>query len=191
MAFKAYREITGAGLQILRADASLFIFRNREVTIYMLIYVDHIIIASYSDSTVNKLMQQLTGEFAIKDLGTLNYFLGIEVKQQRDGLILSQKHYALDLLKIACMEKCRAISASMATTERLSREQGHSLNNEEQFRYRSTVGGLQYLTMTRHDLAFAVNRVSQFIQNPTDIPWSAVKLILRYVKGTVGFGLKI
>jgi len=82
----------------------------------------------------------------------------------------SQKHYALDLLKIACMEKCRAISASMATTERLSREQGHSLNNEEQFRYRSTVGGLQYLTMTRHDLAFAVNRVSQFIQNPTDIP---------------------
>ena len=71
----------------------------------MLIYVDHIIIASSSDSTVNKLMQQLTGEFAIKDLGTLNYFLGIEVKQQRDGLILSQKHYALDLLKIACMEK--------------------------------------------------------------------------------------
>jgi len=47
------------------------------------------------------------------------------------------------------------------------------------------------LTMARHDLAFAVNRVSQFIQNPTDIPWSAVKLILRYVKGTVGFGLKI
>ena len=73
MAFKAYREITGAGLQILRADASLFIFRNREVTVYMLIYVDHIIIASSSDSTVNKLMQQLTGEFAIKDLGTLNY----------------------------------------------------------------------------------------------------------------------
>ena len=136
----------------------------------MLIYVDHIIIANSSDSTVNKLMQQLTGEFAIKDLGTLNYFLGIEVKQQRDGLMLSQKHYALDLLKIACMEKCRAISASMATTERLSRQQGHSLNNEEQFRYRSTVGGLQYLTMTRPDLAFAVNRVSQFIQNPTDIP---------------------
>lgn len=59
------------------------------------------------------------------------------------------------------------------------------------FRYRSTVGALQYLTMTRPDISFAVNRVCQFMQAPTNVHWAVVKSILRYVKGTYSIGLKI
>lgn len=65
-----------------------------------------------------------------------------------------------------------------------------SLSNDEQFLYRSIVGGLQYLTITRPDLSFAINRVWQYIQAPTDAHWAAVKRILRFVKGTADQGLK-
>jgi histone deacetylase 1/2 len=73
----------------------------------------------------------------------------------------------------------------------LSREQGHVLGDEDAFQYRSTVGGLQYFTLTRHDISFAVNKVCQFLSKPTDAHWEAVKRILHYVKGTVQTGLSI
>lgn len=173
------------------ADASLFVFRQGGIIVYMLIYVDDIIIVSSSSTAADKLIQKLKVDFAVKDLGPLEYFLGIEVKQEKNGILLSQKRYALDLLKKANMGKCKAISTPMTATEKLFRDQGKSLTGEDQFRYRSIVGGLQYLTMTRPDLAFAVNRVCQYIQSPTDAHWAAVKRILRFVKGTVDHGLKI
>jgi histone deacetylase 1/2 len=173
------------------ADASLFVFREGGVIIYMLIYVDDIIIVSSSDKATDKLIQNMNEDFAVQDLGPLEYFLGIEVKPDSNGVLLSQKRYALDLLKKANMEKCKPISTPMSSSERLSKNHGILLSGEEQFRYRSVVGGLQYLTLTRPDLSFAVNKVCQFIQSPTDVHWVAVKRILRFVKGTVGFGLKI
>ena len=60
----------------------------------------------------------------------------------------------------------------------------------DSFRYRSVVGGPQYLTLTRPDISFAVNKVCQFLSQPTDVHWEAVKCILRYVKGTLHTGLK-
>lgn len=179
------------GFKASVADSSLFILKNRDITIYMLIYVDDIIIVSSSDQATESLIQNLKTDFAVKDLGDLKYFLGIEVKKTRDGLILSQRRYALNLLKKANMEKCKPMSTPMSSAERLLREQGIPLSTDEQFKYRSTVGALQYLTMTRPDLAFAVNKVCQYLHAPTDTHWGAVKRILRYVKGTLDFGVKI
>jgi hypothetical protein len=71
----------------------------------MLIYVDDIIIVSSSNSATDKLIQNLLEEFAVKDLGSLQYFLSIEVNQSKGGIVLSQKRYALDLLKRTNMEK--------------------------------------------------------------------------------------
>jgi hypothetical protein len=150
------------------ADASLFVFKQGGVSIYMLIYVDDIIIVSSSNSVTDKLIQNLTEEFAVKDLGRLEYFLGIEVKHSKKGILLSQKRYALDLLKKAKMDKCKTISTPMSSIEKFYRDQGVPLNEKEQFRYMSIIGGLQYLTLTRPDLSFSVNRVSQYIQSPTD-----------------------
>jgi hypothetical protein len=173
------------------ADASLFVFQQSGISIYMLIYVDDIIIVSSTNSTTDKLIQNLSEEFAVKDLCSLQYFLGIEVNQSERGIVLSQKRYALDLLKRTNMEKCKAISTPMSATDKLLKNQGVALNEKEQFKYRSIVGGLQYLTLTRPDISFSVNRVSQYIQNPTDAHWSAVKRILRFIKGTAGYGLNI
>lgn len=157
----------------------------------MLIYVDDIIIVSSSSAATQKLIHQLTNEFAVKDLGRLEYFLGIEVKHETDGIVLSQRRYAQDLLQRANMQSCKSISAPMASGEKLSKDKGNTLTNNEQFLYRSIVGGLQYLRITRPDISFSVNRVCQFIQSPTDDHWAAVKRILRYIKGTIDQGLRI
>jgi hypothetical protein len=107
------------GFSTSAANASMFVFKQGTITVYMLIYVDDIIIASSSESATKKLIQQLTEEFAVKDLGELKYFLGIEVNKLRTSILLSQKRYVLDLLKRAGMDKCKPISTLMSATEKL------------------------------------------------------------------------
>jgi hypothetical protein len=79
----------------------------------------------------------------------------------------------------------------MASTDKLSSLDGTLLSAEESTRYRSIVDGLQYLTMTRPDLAFAVNKVCQFLFAPRCTHWAAMKRILRYVHGTLTYGLHL
>lgn len=157
----------------------------------MLVYVDDIIIASSCPTTIRRLLDQLAQSFPVKDLGPLRYFLGIEVASDSGGLSLTQKKYATDLLLRTHMENCKPVSTPMNVQEKLSRDVGEALNDEDAFVCRNIVGGLQYLTLTRPDISFAVNKVCQFLAQPTKVHWEAVKRILRYVKGTISSGLNI
>jgi histone deacetylase 1/2 len=172
------------------ADTSLFIFAHAGVVVYMLVYVDDIVLAGSSSVAVEKLVATLSGSFPIKDLGRLEYFLGIEVAYSSSGLVLSQHRYALDLLHRANMEQSRAVATPMSTSNKLTRDLGTPLGSEDAFKYRSLVGGLQYLTLTRPDLSFAVNKVCQYLSQPTTAHYEAVKRILRFVRGTVSTGLR-
>jgi hypothetical protein len=172
-----------------KADVSLFIYHTQAVTMFMLVYVDDIIVVSSTAAAADHLLSQLRMEFPVKDLGTLNFFLGIEVKPTQDGIVLAQKKYISDLLTRTNMLQAKGVSTPMATTEKLSRIDGTVLSSEDATKYRSVVGALQYLTLTRPDIFFSVNKVCQFLQNPTDVHWTAVKRILRYLKQTQFFGL--
>ena len=104
---------------------------------------------------------------------------------------LTQRKYALHLLHRANMENCKSTSTPLCATNKLAKDSGTPLSGDDAFRYRNMVGGLQYLTLTRPDIAFAVNKVCQYLAQPTDVHWEAVKRILRYVKGTMNTGLRI
>ena len=147
------------GFTSSEADTSLFILHHDDVTIYMLVYVDDIVIAGSSPAAVDRLVHVLAQAFPIKDLGRLDYFLGIQASYTPAGLRLTQHKYALDLLHRAHMEDCRPVPTPMSTSDKLFRDQGTRLSEDDSFRYRSLVGGLQYLTLTRPDISFAVNKV--------------------------------
>jgi histone deacetylase 1/2 len=157
----------------------------------MLVYVDDIVIVGSTPHAVDRLVASLSASFPIKDLGRLEYFLGLEASYNSGGMTLTQQKYALDLLHKVNMENCNATSTPLVTSERLARDTGTPLGADDSFRYRSVVGGLQYLTLTRPDISFAVNKVCQFLSQPTEVHWEAVKRILRYVKGTLHTGLHI
>lgn len=124
-------------------------------------------------------------------LGDLHYFLGIEVQRDEQSLLLTQDKYAQEILTRAGMMQCKPSSTPMSVSEKLSRYEGEPLSPEDSTRYRSIVGALQYLTLTRPDLAFSVNKVCQFLHASTTVDWTAVKRILRYVKYTLGLGLSL
>jgi hypothetical protein len=174
-----------------KTDTSLFIYKTKHLTMYVLIYVDDLIVVSSSNVATGCLLQQLDADFSIKDLGNLHYFLGIEVHQSASGLILSQQKYITDLLRKTHMTDCRPVATLMSNTDKVSRHNGTPLSASEATVFRSTVGALQYLMMTRPDIGFSVNRVCQFMQQPTDVHWTAVKRILRYLKYTIDDGLCI
>jgi hypothetical protein len=151
--------------------------------------VDDIIIIGSSTSVVSHLIAQLRDDFAVKDLGPLSYFLGIQVSHTSKGLFLSQKKYISDLLTRTNMMHSKGVSTPMLPKEKLSLHGGTPLSPDDTTRYRSVVGSLQYLSHTRPDISFSVNRVCQFLSNPTTEHWSVVKRILRYLHDTIDMGL--
>jgi hypothetical protein len=169
-----------------KVDSSLFLYHTAVVTMFLLIYVDDIIIVSSVPTAIDELLQLLSSDFAVKDLGTLHYFLGIEAIPVKDGLLLSQQCYIRDLLFKINMTEAKPVSSPMASSSTLSAYTGDPM--EDPTLYRSVVGSLQYLLLTL-SLAFAVSRVCQFMHRPTKLHWQAVKRILRYLKHTISHGL--
>jgi hypothetical protein len=174
-----------------KADISLFQYHKGSVTIFLLVYVDDIIIASSSSSAVEALLQDLKSDFTLKDLGPLSYFLGIEVKQTSDGICLSQDKYTTDLLKCVGMFSYKPSITPLSSTGKLSAHEGEVLSLEDATRYQSIVGALQYLTLTHPNISFSVNKVCQYLHSPITIHWTAVKIILHFLKHTLGICLHI
>jgi hypothetical protein len=172
-----------------QSDSSLFIYHHPTFTMYFLIYVDDIIITSSKTSAITELLTLLKSEFAIKDLGGLNFFLGIEVVPSFSGVLLTQQRYILDLLKRTNMATAKPVCSPMAPSTHLSLFEGEHFSDATL--YRSTVGALQYLSITRPDIAFTVNKLSQYMHQPTLLHWQAVKRLLRYLKHTITHGLHL
>ena len=170
-----------------KTDSSMFIHFGKSSTLIVLIYVDDIILTGSSSTQISSLNAKLNSVFALRDLGKLSYFLGIEVAYHDGSMTLSQSKYVSDLLHRTAMFDTKPAHTPGAVGKNLSKFDGDPLPDVTQ--YRSVVGALQYLTMTRPDIAFVVNKVCQFMQQPTSAHWFSVKRILRYLKGTLHDGL--
>jgi histone deacetylase 1/2 len=108
----------------------------------MLIYVDDIIVASSSQAATDALLQDLSKEFALKDLGVLHYFLGIEVSKVQNGIVLSQAKYAQDVLTRVGMTNCTSAPTPLSSSEKIIAQEGDMLGPEDSTKYRSMVGAL-------------------------------------------------
>ncbi|XP_022032104.1 uncharacterized mitochondrial protein AtMg00810-like [Helianthus annuus] len=135
---------------------------------------------------MTRFITSLHNKFAIKDLGTLNYFLGLEASSTTDGIFLCQSKYATEVLQRADLLDCKPVSTPLVVNESLT---ANGVLHPDPTLYRSLIGPLKYLTITRPDISYAVNHVSQFLQAPTITHFKYVKWILRYVKGPVSYGL--
>jgi hypothetical protein len=113
-------KLNSLGFRASKADTSLLFYNKGGVSIFMLIYVDDIVVVSSSDQAVDALLHDLGLSFVLKDLGELHYFLGIEVRKVSDGIILSQEKYAHDLLGRVNMKLCKSVDTPLSISEKLS-----------------------------------------------------------------------
>ncbi|KAL5540945.1 hypothetical protein UlMin_044921 [Ulmus minor] len=129
----------------------------------------------------------MTREFEMTDIGLMAFYLGIEVKQKEEEIFISQESYAREILKKFKMNDCKPISTPVECGIKLSKhDEGESVDPTF---FKSLVGSLRYLTCTRPDILFAVGLVSRYMENPTTTHFKTTKRILRYIKGTIDFGL--
>lgn len=160
-----------------KTDPSLFIFNSGGTLVYVLVYVNDIIITGNNQSTIYRVIHNLSSTFAIKDLGRFHYFLGIKVVHHQQNLVLSQQKYILDILQRSSLSNCKPVSSLMSSSHPLTINDSPPLLDRTI--YCQTVGALQYATLSRPDIAFVVNRVCQFMHAPMEDHWSAVKRILK------------
>ncbi|GKB88311.1 ribonuclease H-like domain-containing protein [Tanacetum coccineum] len=133
------------------------------------------------------IIASLHNEFAMTDLGSLNYFLGISAQRSAFGLFLSQSKFAKEILERAYMQNCNMYWTPVDIESKLS--DGNPVSDPTL--YRSLAGALQYLTFTRPDLSYAVQQVCLYMHDPRDLHFTALKRILRYVCGTLDYGLQL
>nr|GEW95946.1 hypothetical protein [Tanacetum cinerariifolium] len=140
-----------------KTNLFLFIYSHGDTLLYILVYVDDIIVTSNNKGTIDNIIYQLRSAFALKDLGSLNYFLGIEIVPHVPGILLSQKKYILELLQSVGLSNYNPVSSPMITSSSLSLDDSTAFSNP----------------------------VCQYMHAPTKNCWSAVEWILRYLHGTV------
>ncbi|MDV3183825.1 MAG: reverse transcriptase domain-containing protein [Sweet potato little leaf phytoplasma] len=171
-------------------------FENR-LPMYLLLYVDDMLLASSDKHEIRKLKNQLKCEFDMKELGAAKRILGIDIKRnRRQGILcLSQEAYSIKMLSKFNMYDSKSVPVPLGRHFKLSVAQSPSDDRQKadmaNIPYASAVGSLMYLMVcTRPDLAHAMSVVSRFMANPGKEHWQAVKWIMRYVKGTVSYGLE-
>uniref|UniRef100_A0A2N9HJK3 Integrase catalytic domain-containing protein n=1 Tax=Fagus sylvatica TaxID=28930 RepID=A0A2N9HJK3_FAGSY len=145
-----------------KADYSLFTRQDGSSFIALLVYVDDILIASSDAVAVQRLKLFLDAQFKLKDLGPVRYFLGLEIARSSQGISVSQRKYALEILEDARLLGCKPVKL---------------------------IGRLMYLTLTRPDIVFAVHKLSQFMEHPREPHYKAAQHILQYIKGAPSQGM--
>lgn len=145
------------------------------------------VITASSSHIFTKLIRSLGQTFPVKGLGKLSYVLDLEFDYLNTSLFITQWKYILDLLKKSKMTIANPISSPMSASDKLSKFNSPSFLDLTLFR--SIIGSLQYISLTRPDISFSINKVCQFMHDPKGSYWTVVKRVLRYLKSTINHGI--
>ena len=175
-----------------KGDPCLYVSTDRAETVIIAVYVDDILIAGKTDKRIVEVKAAIAAHFEVKDMGDLHYFLGVKVVQDlKAGTIwLGQPAYSENIIQQFNMQNAKTCRTPVNASLKLIKANEESTYVDQEL-YQSAVGKLLYLsTRTRPDIAFAVSTVAKYTANPTEQHWKAVKHILRYIAGTINFGLQ-
>jgi hypothetical protein len=179
--------LASIGFVEAKSDTSLFIYRRGDDTVFLLLYVDDIVLTASTADLLQRMIVALQREFTMKDLEPLHHFLDITAERRRHGLFLHQRKYAIDILERAGMSDCKPCSTPVDTQAKLSEDDGPPVADATS--YRSLTGALQYLTFSRPDIADAVQQVCLHMHTSREPHLTALKRILRYLRGSLDYGL--
>jgi Reverse transcriptase (RNA-dependent DNA polymerase) len=187
-------DLRGCGFSSLVNAESVFRGAMAGAVVYLLIYVDDILVVSASIQAAVLAKKSLGALYTVKDLGEVEYFLGVKVERERGRLNLSQESYIHSVLERYGMQDCKPVltpmvqsSDLMATSQRSEIEASRMVGVP----FREAIGSLLYLAIrTRPDISVAVSILSKHVQEPKPSHWEGVKRILRYLKGTASLGLR-
>ncbi|CAJ2646442.1 unnamed protein product [Trifolium pratense] len=171
--------------------------RNEKVILYLLLYVDDILMASSDKQEIQQLKEKLNGEFEMKDLGNAKRILGMDILRDRSKgeLFLSQHDYLKKVVERFRMTDSKVVNTPLGHHSNLSIKQCPQSEDErkkmESTPYASGVGSIMYgMVCSRPDLSYAISVVSRFMENPGQVHWQALKWVLRYLNGSLKGGLK-
>ena len=168
-------------------DYSLFTHSKGSSFIALLVYVDDVAIASNDPQAVSSFITFLNDIFKLKDLGPLKYFLGLEIARSADGILVCQRKYTFEILEDSGLLASKTAKFPMEQNLKLSKDEGVLLSDSTS--NRRLVGKLIYLTITKPDLAFYVQILSQFMDKPRQPHLEAAHRVLRYMKNSPAQGL--
>jgi hypothetical protein len=175
------------GFKMGSVDKTLFLLKQGTDIILVQIYVDDIIFSGSSLALVTKFLDTMSREFKMSMMGKLTFFLGLQIKQTREGTFMHQGKYTKYMLKKFDMGEAKPLSTPMLTTTSLDEDkEGEVMDQKE---YRSMIGSLLYLTTMRPDIQFMVCLCARFQSSPRTSHRQVVKQILRYLCFTPEFNL--
>ncbi|CAL8174593.1 unnamed protein product [Prunus armeniaca] len=170
------------------SEATLYTRSDNEGGLIIVsIYVDDIVYTGNSERMLAEFKREMMQRYEMSDLGLLHHFLGMGILQTNQGVFIHQSKYAKSLLVKFGLEDCKPVSIPLPTGERLKKVDGSELADEGL--YRKIVGSLLYLT-TRHDLMYAASLLSRFMTSPTKKHMGVARRVLRYVQGTLNYGIE-
>ena len=179
------------GFSQSQSDPCIYYKDTGDEVFYMGVYVDDIILAGKSESKMKQVKTDLSRKFDTKDLGKLSYFLGMKIEQNElNGSVwIGQCAYTESLLNKLGMEDCKPVSTPVDISSKLAHATDEDDSIDQQ-RYQSAIGSLMYLSVsTRPDISYAVSSLARFSSKPTKEHWTALKRLLRYLKGTTKYGI--
>ncbi|XP_020681624.2 uncharacterized protein LOC110098981 [Dendrobium catenatum] len=177
------------GFCFSHVDPSMMVYNHGTTQLYIIIYVDDLLLTGNHTTTINTLLQGLRDTFDLRQMGQANLFLGIQISYTKTGAFLHQSHYARDILLASGFQDCKPSSTPITAS---GSSAAHNLQPfDDPKLYRQLAGSLHYLTITRPDLSFAANVICQSMHNPTYTDFLKLKRLIRYIKGTQQLGLPI
>ncbi|XP_015159893.1 uncharacterized mitochondrial protein AtMg00810-like [Solanum tuberosum] len=194
---KITNTLLSAGFIQSQQDHSLFVLKRNSRQVIIIVYVDDLLITGDDKDLIQEAKCVLHAAFKIKDLGPLKYFSGIEICRSKKGILLCQRKYTLELIAELGLGGCKPTLTPLEQNQKLTSleydQQCGGLENDPHLPnvrgYQMLIGKLLYLTLTRPDIAYSVQTLSQFMQDPKKSHLEVAHRVVRYLKNEPGLGV--